>query len=84
MTITTLLQELAQKNIRLIANEDQLGIQAPKGVLTPDIQQSIKARKKEILDWLTAQDGTWDELPALVPNPTQLLTPFPSLSVDGY
>lgn len=46
------LSELNQQNIRLLADADQLHINAPKGALSPELTAELKARKGEILVFL--------------------------------
>ncbi|RUT07247.1 hypothetical protein DSM106972_025080 [Dulcicalothrix desertica PCC 7102] len=52
-----LLDELSQKGIRVSAKGDSLTIQAPKGVITPEIKQLLQINKKEILNSLIEQNS---------------------------
>ncbi len=56
-TTREFLADLAQQNIRLWADGDQLRLRAPEGALTGDLIPQLQARKAEILDFLrqTAQ-----------------------------
>ena len=51
-TIPELLSYFRSLDIRLWAEEGRLRFNAPKGALTPELREQLKARKAEILDFL--------------------------------
>src|SRR5271169_6792808 len=46
------LSHLRRLDVQLTAEDGRLGCSAPKGVLTADLKETLKARKTEILDLL--------------------------------
>ncbi|MDJ0838635.1 MAG: amino acid adenylation domain-containing protein [Acidobacteriota bacterium] len=67
IAISTLLTELSQQGIRLWAEGEQFKVRAAKGALTPQIRETLKLRKQEILAFLQdrTRDQTPDDLPVL-------------------
>ena len=55
MSLDDLLVELARRNVKMWAEDDQLRLRAPKGVLTPELQSKLSDRKPEILTLLRQQ-----------------------------
>ncbi|NEQ88616.1 MAG: hypothetical protein F6K26_54515, partial [Moorea sp. SIO2I5] len=49
MELHSLLNNLANKGVKLSANEGSLDIDAPKGVITPELRESLVEHKAEIL-----------------------------------
>lgn len=52
-----LLSQLKAKKIKLYLNDGQLKVEAPKGVMTPEILQQIKAGKAELIEVLERING---------------------------
>ncbi len=52
-----LYQEITARGVRLAANGDRLTVDAPKEVLTPDLLDSLKAHKTELLAYLANGSG---------------------------
>lgn len=70
MTTAELLHQLTRLGINVSANGDRLVCEAPKGVLTPELQAELQAQKADILSFLTqvetASPSSW---PRLQPTP---------------
>lgn len=62
MTATVLLDELRSKGIRLSVEEDRLAVDAPKGMLTDALRQTIRQHKAEILSLLAQATPANDAL----------------------
>ncbi len=82
MILNELLAKLSQQGVKLWADEkkgDQLGIRAPKGVLTPELQKLLAEHKAEILSLLreTNADVNTVNLPSITPCPQKRYEPFP-------
>ncbi len=52
MNASEILASLTQQGVQIWVENEKLNIRSPKGVLTPDIQAQITARKPEILEFL--------------------------------
>ncbi|MDJ0734081.1 MAG: non-ribosomal peptide synthase [Nostocaceae cyanobacterium] len=52
MNVSELLTNLTQQGVNLWADKDKLKINSPKGILTPQLQADIAARKTEIIAFL--------------------------------
>lgn len=52
MNASEILTTLTQKGVQIWVENDRLNIRSPKGVLTPDIQAELAARKPELLEFL--------------------------------
>jgi tubulysin polyketide synthase-like protein len=57
MTATRLLADLYRQGATLRVNGDRLGVNAPQGVLTPDVRSAIAARKPELLQVVPLADA---------------------------
>ncbi len=55
MSVSDLLLELSEQGIRLWADEGQLRLRAPKGVMTPELQARLSANKAELLALLQGE-----------------------------
>jgi amino acid adenylation domain-containing protein len=79
MDLHSLLTNLSNKGIKLSANGDSLLVDAPKGVMTRELRDSLTEHKAEILLMLRQYDsGTSSAaLPTIVPVPEQRYEPFP-------
>ncbi|MEO1132052.1 MAG: hypothetical protein AAFX40_05015 [Cyanobacteria bacterium J06639_1] len=58
MTVRQLIDNLSQLGVDLRVTEDKLKIQAPKGVLTPELRAELTERKPEILALLREQQAS--------------------------
>jgi hypothetical protein len=52
MTPQALLDELERLNVKLTLNGDKLQLEAPAGVLTPDLREKIRQHKPELITLL--------------------------------
>jgi amino acid adenylation domain-containing protein len=79
MDLHSLLTNLSNKGIKLSVNGDSLLVDAPKGVMTQQLRDSLAEHKAEILLMLRQYDaGTSSAvLPTIVPAPEQRYEPFP-------
>ncbi len=79
MDLSALITYLSNKGIKLSVNGDSLLVDAPKGVMTPELRDSLTEHKAEILLMLRQHDtGTSSAaLPVIVPAPEQRYEPFP-------
>ena len=79
MDLNSLLTNLSNKNIKLSVNGDSLLVDAPKGVMTLELRDSLTEHKAEILLMLRQYDsGTSSAvLPTIAPAPEQRYEPFP-------
>lgn len=55
--IAQILHECTRQNIRLSQNGGLLRVQAPKGVLTPELKNALRAHKAEILHLLEINES---------------------------
>ncbi|NJO96932.1 MAG: AMP-binding protein [Pleurocapsa sp. CRU_1_2] len=77
MNIHLLFHNLAQKDIKLAANGDSLDVDAPKGILTTELRDSIIEHKAEILELLRQNNLNPTILPTIIPEPEKIYEPFP-------
>ena len=56
MTGELVLQQLRERDIRLTASGDRVVVDAPRGVLTEQLRDTLRDRKAELLAILTAPD----------------------------
>jgi amino acid adenylation domain-containing protein len=79
MELHSLLTTLSNKGIKLSANGSSLEIDAPKGVITPELRNSLAEHKAEILKLLHQSNISVSStaLPTIVPAPKQRYEPFP-------
>jgi len=79
MDLHSLLTNLSNKGIKLSVNGDSLLVDAPKGVMTLELRDSLTEHKAEILLMLRQYDsGTSSAaLPTILPAPEQRYVPFP-------
>jgi TubC N-terminal docking domain len=70
MTAETLLIDLHQRGIRLILASDGLRCRAPRGVVTTELHDTIKAQKPALVALLTPDATLPDEIliPTTIPN----------------
>ncbi|MEH2193608.1 MAG: amino acid adenylation domain-containing protein [Nostoc sp.] len=79
MNLRSLLTTLSDKGVKLAANGDLLDVDAPKGVLTSELRNSLVEHKLEILRFLQENSisGSLTDLPKIVPAPSDRYEPFP-------
>lgn len=66
MTAQELVNHLQQQDVRLAAHGDRLRIDAPRGVLTPDLRRDLQERKPELLALIRERS------PRAMPTPTEV------------
>ncbi len=52
MTPTELIAELERRNVKIFLAGDKLRLEAPAGVLTPEIKEAVTKYKPELMAWL--------------------------------
>ena len=57
LTIIELLQTVRQQDINLAAEGAFLGVDTPRGTLTPDLKHALQQHKRDLLKLLTAPDA---------------------------
>src|SRR4051794_33866134 len=57
-SVTTLLTDLRKRDVRLWLDEGRLRLSAPKGSLSPELQQQLTQRKAEIISFLEGRQRT--------------------------
>jgi amino acid adenylation domain-containing protein len=79
MDLNSLLTNLSNKGIKLSVNGDSLLVDVPKGVMTPELRDSLSEHKAEILLMLRqhSMGASSTALPVIVPAPEQRYEPFP-------
>lgn len=79
MDLHLLLNTLYNKGVKLSANGSSLGIDAPKGAITPELRKSLIEHKAEILELLrqTSISVSSTALPIIKPAPELRYEPFP-------
>lgn len=79
MDLHSLLISLAQRGIKLSLENDSLQIDAPKGALTPELQDLLRQQKTEILTLLRQHrvSNLVTDLPIIVPDLESRFEPFP-------
>ncbi|MBW4684583.1 MAG: non-ribosomal peptide synthase [Komarekiella atlantica HA4396-MV6] len=65
MNVSELLTNLTQQGVQLWADNDKLRVNSPKGILTPQLQADITARKTEIISFLRENN---DECDTFIPD----------------
>ncbi|MCC5615544.1 amino acid adenylation domain-containing protein [Nostoc sp. CHAB 5836] len=82
MNKNQLLIELEKRGIKLWLENDLLNIEAPKGTLTPELRDSLKEHKPEIIKLLNLNNIKTTSLPIIKPNLQQLHQPFPLTDIQ--
>ncbi|HBL10960.1 MAG TPA: non-ribosomal peptide synthetase [Cyanobacteria bacterium UBA11162] len=79
MTLHSLLNYLSHQGIKLSVDADSLIIDAPKGVITPELCDLLAEYKAEILSLLHQHSisANFTTLPTIIPVPDQRYEPFP-------
>ncbi|GAX42271.1 barbamide biosynthesis protein BarG [Tolypothrix sp. NIES-4075] len=76
MNLNSLLNNLANKSVKLSTNGDSLLIDAPKGAITPELRDLLAEYKADLL-LLLRQNSSNTALPEIVPVPELRYEPFP-------
>ncbi|MFG6101410.1 amino acid adenylation domain-containing protein [Leptothoe sp. EHU-05/26/07-4] len=79
MNLHALLNNLAHKGVKLSSNKGLLFVDAPKGAMTPELQESLVKHKAEIIMLLSQNSLSAGDtsLPVIVPAPELRYEPFP-------
>ncbi len=77
MTTLNILTDLTQLGIHLASKGERLVVDAPKGALTPELREAIRAQKTAILDALCDHD--WNRFP----DPAKATEPFDQRHMDA-
>ena len=77
MNLHLLLNTLSNQGVKLAANGDSLAVDAPKGVLTSELRDSLIEHKAEILELLRQNTLNPTTLPTIDPEPNKRYEPFP-------
>jgi pyochelin synthetase len=77
MNLHSLLTDLSHRGVKLSANGNSLDIDAPKGVITPELRDSLAKYKTELLTLLQQNGTSTTSLPKIEPAPESRYEPFP-------
>ena len=55
--VLELLEQLRQRGVRLFLDDGKLRFRAPKGALTAELKQALKARRDAVIEWLREVQG---------------------------
>ena len=67
MIVPALLAELRTRDIQVWAEGDNLRCNAPSGVLTPELKDALRLRKRDIVEFLRAAEALAGQQRAIVP-----------------
>ena len=67
MSVPAFLAELRSRDVQVWPDGDQLRCNAPAGVLTPDLRDQLRQRKREIVEFLKSADARARQQRAIVP-----------------
>ncbi|NET03381.1 MAG: amino acid adenylation domain-containing protein [Symploca sp. SIO2B6] len=87
MNLNQLIAELSEDGVQLWTEQNQLRIRAPKGVLTPELRNSLTECKEELIKLLNQSNSkvTQPSSGTIQPNPDQRYEPFPLTDLQqGY
>lgn len=68
MTVVDLLSTLHRKNVQLRAEGEQLGVDAPEGVLTPELRDGLATHKQALLSLLRKRPESLETAAARAPD----------------
>ncbi|WP_338930412.1 hypothetical protein WEB32_00345 [Streptomyces netropsis] len=54
--MTRFLEDLAGRGVRIRRKDEKLAVSAPEGVLTPELADTIRAHREEVLRFLRAHE----------------------------
>ncbi|GAA6615386.1 amino acid adenylation domain-containing protein [Scytonema sp. NUACC26] len=77
-----LLKELDRQGIKLSVKNERLIIEAPKGVLTLELRNSLAEHKLDIMRLLGQTEINTTSLPVIEPDPTRRYEPFPLTDIQ--
>jgi pyochelin synthetase len=79
-----LLATLSSLHVKIEIRDGKLHVNAPAGVLTPELQREISRHKDALIEGLRSSlvAGPQDELPRIVPDPESRHEPFPLNTVQ--
>jgi amino acid adenylation domain-containing protein len=77
MDLHLLLTTLSDNGVKLAINGTSLDVDAPKGVITPELRRSLAEHKAEIIQLLNTQLDRSTVLPTIIPLPESRYEPFP-------
>lgn len=83
MTTAELLDELRRRDVQLRVDGERLRVNAPAGTMTPDLQELVRARKTELMEFLRNVQRVKARQPALVPLQSAG-TRWPIFGVPGH
>jgi hypothetical protein len=69
MSAPALLETLRARGVEVAVNGNRLHIEAPAGVLTPKVLETIRAHKADILKVLRTENASEELPPALIERP---------------
>jgi len=61
MPLAQFVRHLRNLGVELRAKNDKLQLSAPAGAITPALQEELRERKAELLQWLTSEDSSEEE-----------------------
>lgn len=67
MTVASLLAELRNRDIQVWVEDDQLRCNAPVGVLTPDLRDVLRQRKRDMIEFLRSAQALAQQQRGIVP-----------------
>ncbi|NJL80779.1 MAG: non-ribosomal peptide synthetase, partial [Richelia sp. SM2_1_7] len=82
MNINQLLKQLEQREIKLLVKNERLIIEAPKGVLTPELRNSLTEHKLDIIRLLEQTEINTNSIPAIEPDSSNKYEPFPLTDIQ--
>ncbi|MEM8720135.1 MAG: amino acid adenylation domain-containing protein [Cyanobacteria bacterium P01_G01_bin.39] len=82
MNRNELLNELDRQNVKLSVKDDRLIIKAAKGVLTPELQHSLKDHKQDLIRLLRQTETITPSVTAIKPDHSQKYEPFPLTDIQ--
>ncbi|NEO98573.1 MAG: amino acid adenylation domain-containing protein [Symploca sp. SIO2E9] len=77
-----LLSELDQRGVKLSVKNEQLIIEAPKGVLTPELRNSLKEYKPEIIGLLQQTETNTNAVSRIEADHSKKYEPFPLTDIQ--
>lgn len=84
MDLHLLLTTLSNNGVKLAADGESLDVDAPKGVITPELRRSLVEHKAEIIQLLhqNHQFNGSTALPTIIPSPESRYEPFPLTDIQ--
>src|SRR5690554_1427348 len=76
MSLHAVLALLAEHNIRLSLENEQLKVNAAKGAVTPEILGQLKAHKDELLAWVKQAQAKQQAQQSIAPRPESPTAPL--------